>query len=282
MDTITTSPSPCRALQLAELDILKRLVQLCDRYGIPYFALGGTLLGAVRHQGFIPWDDDVDIGIPREEYRRFLAIAREELAAPYAVKTFWEDADYPYYFSRVVNARVEVADRSAIQEKRQYAWIDIFPLDGMPSGRFRRTVQKYRLLYARLLFQYSRFSSLVSVALPNRPLHERLLIRLGRLLPVERWVSPGGALKRLDALLTRYSYAESDYVVNLMGAGKFKEMFPKSVYEDTALYRFEDMTLKGPADYDRVLTQMYGDYLTPPPEAERNKHFTEVVEVAER
>ena len=268
-----------RKLQLTELNILKKAVAVFDEMNIPYVALGGTLLGAVRHGGFIPWDDDIDLGIPREYYDEFIekgkSVFNEESGM--VLKNFKIDSGYKYYFSRITDKSVKVKDGSALIEKEQDAWIDIFPIDGMPKGRIKMKIHKFRLLFARMAFQYSQFSTLVSVNLPDRPWYERLLIKLGKILPVEKMFSVDKSLLRLDKLLHKYPYEKSFYAVNFMGAGKFKEMHERSVYDNRAEYKFEDTEIYGVKDYDKWLRKMYGDYNVLPPEENRNKHFTEVI-----
>ena len=268
-----------RRLQLAELAILKEVKTFFDDNGLRYVALGGTLLGAVRHHGFIPWDDDVDVGLPRPDYERFLALAKEKYpqGGRFVLESFTTDEGYPYYFSRVTDRSVTVTDRSATVEKKQPAWIDVFPLDGMPGG-LKGKIHRIRLLYARMAFQYSRFDELVNVHLPHRPWYERVLIAIGKVIPVQKLFSTRKALLRLDRLLKKYDYETSPYAVNFMGAGKFKEMHERSVYDERAEYVFEDTTVMSVRDADKWLTQMYGDYMTPPKEEERNKHCTAVAE----
>ena len=270
-----------RKLQLTELNILKKVITFCDDNNIPYIIMGGTLLGAVRHRGFIPWDDDIDIAMPREEYERFVCLANNEFSGENGslkFHNFKTDEKYKYYFSRVTDESVKLKDYYAIETKEQNAWIDIFPLDGMPSAKLKRKIHELRLLIARMKFQYSQFSTLVSVNLPGRPWQERLLIKIGTILPVEKMFKTDKALLRLDKLLKKYPYESSDYAVNFMGAGKFKEMHKRSLYDNRTSYSFEYTEVCGVADYDTWLTKMYGDYMTPPPDDEKNKHFTEVTE----
>lgn len=265
------------SLQRAETEILKNVAAYMEENGYRYVALGGTLLGAVRHKGFIPWDDDIDIGLPREDYDRFLEQARKTFDgknSPYELQNAAFTDGYIYYFSRVIDRSVRLTDRSATVEKEQFAWIDIFPLDGMPGG-VKGKIHKFRLLKARMEYQYARFDELVNVNLRHRPWHERLLIGAGKAFRLQKVFRTDKTFRKLDKLLKKYPYASSPYAVNFMGAGKFREMHEKSVYDARATYPFEDMTIKSVKDYDKWLTQMYGDYMTPPAEEDRNKHCTE-------
>ena len=263
-----------RELQLCELEIVRAVVDICRRHGLQLYMMGGTFLGAVRHQGFIPWDDDVDLGLSRTDYETFLQVAPQELPEGYCLRHFETDPDMPYYPAQVVDPAFEILDTSAQVEKTRCAWIDLFPLDGVPAGKLAFALHKYRLMYLRLMLKYSQFSQVVAVNLKHRPFHERVLIALGKHLHLEARLDTHKRMVLIDRCLKKYPYEGARYVVNFMGAYKFREMFPKAIYDETAEYPFEDMTLPAPKDYDAVLTQMYGDYMTPPPAEEQNKHGT--------
>ena len=263
-----------RDLQLCELEIVKDVVKICKEHHIPLYMMGGTFLGAVRHKGFIPWDDDVDLGMKRSDYERFLTLAPEALREGYQLRHFASDPDMPYYPAQVVDPSFEILDVSAQVAKTRSAWIDLFPLDGMPRGKLRCFLHQYHLLYLRMMLKFSQFSQVVATELKHRPLHERVLIALGKHLHLENRMDTGKRMRKIDRCLKKYPFETAAQVVNFMGAYKFREMFPRSVYEEIAEYPFEDMTLTAPRDYDRVNRQLYGDYMTPPPDGERNKHGT--------
>lgn len=263
-----------RELQLCELDILRDVLRIAKKHNLRIFMMGGTFLGAVRHRGFIPWDDDVDLGFSRTDYEIFLKVAPGELRQGYQLRHFASDPDMPYYPAQVVDPSFEILDTSAQVEKIRCAWIDLFPLDGVPEGRVSFFLHKYRLLYLRMMLKYSQFSQVVAVDLAHRPLHERILMALGRRLRLERRLDTGRRMRLIDRQLKKYPYEGAKRVVNFMGAYKFREMFPRTIYDSLSEYPFEDMALPAPSDYDAVLSRMYGDYMTPPPENEQNKHGT--------
>lgn len=251
-----------RKLQLTELNILKEVLKVFDENNIPYFALGGTMLGAVRHHGFIPWDDDIDIGVPREDYDRLHALA---IQFPSYLKycSYQNDSSYPYYFSRIEDNRILVrSDRTEIDELTP-AWIDIFPLDGMPNTVLFRKLHSYGILIARMLFQISRFDLIVNTKRTNRPISEKIIIRLVKMLHAQKWVSCRASFYILDKLLNRFPYSGSDYQINAMGAYKLREMFNKEVFGNGQLYQFEDVQIRGPINYEMYLSQLYGDWRTP-------------------
>ena len=275
-----TEDNTLRKLQLLELDMLKEVLAVCGRHGIPYYALGGTLLGAVRHRGFIPWDDDIDIGIPRPDYERFLSFAEKELPAHLHPVWFERQSgdERPVYACQVRDDRYEVIQHIANEPIRTNLWIDIFPLDGMPDGKIARKIHSFRLLYRRARIQFSMFDRNVHQHRTNRPWYERAAIRFFRATGFGSRSSPFKMMEKMDRALKKYPYGQCGWLVNFMGAWKLKEMFRKSVYGDGADYPFEDLAIRGPADADAVLTQMYGNYMEPvrDPEEQKKHHGMEI------
>ncbi len=259
------------------LDIGKEVYRYLEENHVEYYMLGGTLLGAVRHHGFIPWDDDIDLGIPREQYERFLQEIEEFLPDYMTLRTWQDDSPHHYYFSRIVDTRHVMQRRGSLKRRTEEVWVDIFPLDGMPNNPLIRRWHMLRLLAARAMYHTSTFER-VNLKRPNRPLSERLIIWFVHTTGFGRKADPHRWLAGVDKLLKRYPLTKSEYIVNFMGQYKFKEMFPKTYYGEGKLYPFEDMELMGPVNYDAVLTQLYGDYMTPPKDAEKNAHAAELIQ----
>lgn len=268
-----------KKLQMVELNILKDFVRVCDSNNLKYYILAGTLLGAVRHKGFIPWDDDIDVGMPRADFEKFINIYYQELSEQFSLKTYKLDKNYRSYVPKIVNPDIIVQDSSAIVEQLQSAWIDLFPLDGMPNNFFIRKIHSFRLLAARARLNYSRFSTNVNINKQNRPFYERFLIWMGKLLPVEKIFKIDKEIDRMDKLLRKYPYENSDYAINFMGAYRFNDMFLKKYYGDGRLYSFEDSNVIGPCDFEFVLSQIYGDYRKLPAENCRNVHNIKIVNI---
>ena len=251
-----------RELQLAELDILKSVLMFFEKHDIRYYALGGTMLGAVRHNGFIPWDDDIDIGVPREDYERLAGLA-DRLPQHLKYASFENDREYPYYFARFVDERITVRSTRAEIDELTPAWIDVFPLDGMPNGVILRKLHGMAVLMARMLFQISRFDRIVNVKRSNRPALEKAIIWCTKTFHLQKLAGKERSFRLLDKTLKLFPYADSNFNVNAMGAYKLREMFDKRVFGSGALYAFEDIKIRGPEDYEAYLTQMYGDWRTP-------------------
>ena len=266
-----------KEMQNVELSILKVFLQICNKHNLKYYMLGGTLLGAIRHKGFIPWDDDIDIGMPRPDYDKFLDIVNEELPDDYGIKTFMNSEHFIKYHTRLENHNYEFISTSYKIPQKMFAWIDVFPLDGMPNNPLILEFHKFHLLYLRAKTQLAQFDETLDLSNKKRPFYEKIIIWAGKYLHYGRNQTPLQAMKKLDKALRKYPYEKSKYLVNFMGAYKFKEMFEKVKYGDGTLYDFEELKLYGPNDYDFVLTQMYGNYMVPPKDSDKNRHNTQII-----
>lgn len=272
------STSQLSPVQTHVMDILHVLMNIFKKENIRYYMLGGTMLGAVRHHGFIPWDDDVDIGVLRNDYERFIASCETLLPDYMKLRTYYDDSYHHYYYARIVDTRFHIRRMGSIKERQEELWIDIFPLDGMPSGKISMAIHKGRLLFTRLLYHMSCFDK-VNVKRPGRPLIDRIIIKILMVTHIGATLNSTKLLNRIDKLLKKYPVEDSEYVFNFMGSTHaFREIFTKKVFGVDTKYDFEDIQLVGPKEYDFYLESLYGDYMKLPPENERNVHAEEFVE----
>lgn len=264
------------------LQVLREVLKALDELNIPYYMQGGTMLGAIRHGGFIPWDDDVDLGIPRSDYERLLCQVSQRLPEHLELRTYWDETDHHYYFARIVDTRYQIRRMGSLEHRLENVWVDLFPLDGMPNRALPRQWHKFRLLMTRLKFHLSCFEK-VNIKRPGRPFIERFIIRVAMITHVGSWFNTRKQLDKMDRLLKKYPPERSEYLINFTGqtSYKFNEMFKKEVYGKTTMYPFEDIEMAGPEQYDAYLKSLYGDYMTPPKEADRNAHVSELVPIEE-
>ncbi len=258
-------------VQIIIWDIMNELKKYLEKENMEYYMLGGTLLGAVRHKGFIPWDDDIDIGIPRSQYEKFLNEIESVLPDYLKLYTYKNEESHHYYFSRIVDTRHSLKRTGSLVERNEDVWIDIFPLDGMPNNYIIRKIHMIRLMFARVMYHIACFDK-INLKRPGRPLSERIIIKFVMITGFGKNGNYRKWLEKIDKLLKKYPIEQSNWVINFMGQYKFKEMFPKKLYGNGKFYDFEDSKMFGPENADAILTQMYGDYMTPPKDQDKNAH----------
>ena len=118
-------------LQKCQLEILKEFIRICKDNNLQYYLVGGTCLGAVRHKGFIPWDDDIDVAMPRDDYDKFITL-QDQMKKPYFIQTYKSDKNYIYNFAKVRDSSTTFVENFfACSQMNHGVWIDVFPLDGM-------------------------------------------------------------------------------------------------------------------------------------------------------
>ncbi len=275
--------SELRNIQLEELKILKTFAELCDRHQLTYYISGGTYLGSVRHKGFIPWDDDVDVAMPRRDFLEFLRLAKTELPEEYSINDFRCRKGSMYYVPKIESEAYQLVSRIARKEKVVNLWIDVFPLDGLPENKLLKQLHKAHLLILRGLYKLAYFDELVDYQNKKRPWYENAVISLALKINLSKWISGEKVMGKLDRVLSRYDFYESKEIMNFMGSYKFRSIMNREkIYAEGALYEFEGSCFHGPKDYDTYLKQIYGNYMELPPLEKRNWHQTAVLRKKEK
>lgn len=244
-------------LRRIELDILAHVAGFCDERGIKWFLIGGTLIGAVRHKGFVPWDDDIDIGMLRPDYERFIREYPE--SGVYEIRTA-ERNSYMYPFAKVVDTRTSVVEEG-LTAKNLGVWIDIFPFDGAPAKDYCPSLTKKW----KRIKQY-----ILTRNLPISGKGRRIIRKLGiwatlpcRLLPNNR------AALKLKRIAMQHSVEDSPYIGILVWGYGLREIIPRHAFNGTTPVTFENRTFPAMSGWDLYLSTVYGDYMTPPPPEKR-------------
>ena len=232
--------------------MMKGLHHICVENNITYYIIGGTALGARRHRGFIPWDDDVDIGMPRPDYEKFAQLKQEKF--PDFLELRWyKNTDYsPFQFIKLVDNRTTLIE----DQYRDYVeglYIDIFPLDGVKPNSL---IEKFRRRKIWTLHSMVRVNC--STEKRNNPL-KKLIASLIRKLDLKRLHN------KLENTLKRISYNDCDLTANFLGAWGKREIMEKRLFGTPVLYPFEDTSFYGPEKIDEYLTNLYGNFMTLPP-----------------
>ena len=245
--------------------LLKELLHFhhfCEEHGLRYFLDSGTLLGAVRHKGFIPWDDDIDVAMPRPDYERLRELyPKHNTAGNYVLHDYRRNPACPYPFLKISDENTLMLVPGKDDIFPMGLFIDIFPLDGMPeTGRAMRRHAK-RIKFLRNL---SVLSALHTGIKGRSPL-KAFLVWLFKRLP--HGSSPGYWNGRIERMALKYPLKGSRYVGDAVfgDTNANCQAVRAEVYEHPMPVEFEGHQLWGMEDYDQYLTVCYGDYMTPPP-----------------
>lgn len=251
---------------------LQKFISLCEEHGLTYYCVGGTAIGAVRHQGLIPWDDDIDVAMPRPDYDRFLKLCRNTDLGDYELATP-DRKGYPCHFAKLCDKR------TTLIEKRDVPcvyglYIDVFPIDGTAPDM---TEAK------RLLGRYKQWSNKLDAALTRHTLRQylamaakpkewgRMAVQTAAILlgreTVRRFI-----IGRLDRMARRYDYSSATLVANYDGAYREREIFPKAWTDTLCDKPFGHLTVKLPGNYDAYLKNIYTNYMEFPPVEQRVCH----------
>ena len=257
----------CSSIEIKKklINILDEFILLCKKNNLKYSLLGGSLLGAIRHQGIIPWDDDIDVGMPRSDYNKFINIANKSLKKKYKITSIYNDDSFCYPFTKLYDTEttlIEFKDYPYING----IYIDIFPLDGIPKDlNIRRkiipSIQKRR--DAAGFLAKAEFS--INYKLKHFPAF--LLYHL-------LYKNSHSALKECEELAQKYEINKEHDIINHYGAWGEKEISDYSWFFPLKEYIFEGRKVWGPNNYDAYLKKMYGDYMTPPPMDKRKSHHS--------
>ena len=244
------------------LDIAREFDKVCTTKGIPYYMLGGTMLGAIRHKGFIPWDDDMDFGVPIEFFPHLIESLRKELPKELRCCTHDNCPSIFYPFIKIENCETIIDDKQIPLPVKDKIGInvDVFPL--VLCNKNDKEITRLR-----------KISKICGIIHTDSRRHGKLVNLAKRIL---RIISPLSKDFLYNQVKKRILHLESGpYLANIMGRWKFKEIIPYEWYGNNKKYKFEGLELSGIQEYDLYLRNLYGDYMQLPPKNEQiSNHAT--------
>lgn len=261
------SPEELRRMQLIQLELLEEVDRICTKHHIRYSVEGGTLLGAVRHQGFIPWDDDVDIAMVRSEYRKFCRVCETELdREKYFFQTHDTDPGYRWGYAKVLKKGTWfVRCGQEHMKMKRGVYVEIFPMDGIPENPLEKIIFNFLRICCRKIM----WSEVGKVSC-NTWIMRKWFGILNK-IPVDK------AFGVLHFLAKKYDERKAEYVTCLSFQDCFvkgEPGFKREFYLDTKRMLFEGKEICVPKKEKELLVVLYGkNYMTPPPVSERVSHI---------
>lgn len=248
------------------LEMFSFLHTVCVENNIRYYALGGTMLGAARHQGFIPWDDDVDVGMPRNDYDQFISIVTNLKDSRYVIESADStDDNYCYAFAKLYDTQTTL-----IENKNQVVvrgvFIDIFPLDG-----YGETLQEAKIQYKKVMHYDQLLMIKRMKAGEAKSAVKNVIVSAIHSLPFKS-LTLAVLRRKVDHTCRKMSFDNCKYIGNPLGAWRWKEIMERRIMGTPRLYKFEDIEIFGSEFYDDYLKTLYGDWTQLPPAEKRKSH----------
>lgn len=253
-------------------EILSAFAEYCDEHGLRYYLCGGTLLGAVRHKDFIPWDDDVDVIMPRPDYIRLQHLLNQQcITAYYQLKCF-EKGNAIHPFGKIIDTRTMVHTKCSNSE--QSLWIDIFPMDGVPEE------QKECDAILKKAYRWKIMRGRSTAKIGTGTTGWKAIFKIPFLI-VPHVVGWKSYTYRLDTLAKQYDFDECDYVAGITWSNGPCERMKKEDFLPYDDKEFHGRMFHAPACWDFYLKGMYGDYMKLPPKNKRYAHMMEAYWIGE-
>lgn len=267
MKYVSLTQEDKRKIQLLELDILKEVDKICRRNNIHYSMGYGSLIGTVRHDGFIPWDDDIDICLLRKDYIKFKNKCKKELGSRFFYQSNDTDPEYFLLYDKIrLNDTLFKESHLSSYNIHHGVYIDIFPIDYLPENRVKQVFQYVCFHFFRtgLMSKY-----LVLKAREGKKKYIAAVLKLFYCLFPLSFL-----YKKANKIATWYDNSSHNRIMNFLTPYRLREIFSAKLYEEFTDHKFEDMTVAMVKDYDLFLKQIYGDYMKLPPPEKRNTRHT--------
>jgi lipopolysaccharide cholinephosphotransferase len=262
-------------LKKIELEIFKQFIYICEKEKLKYYILAGTLIGAIRHKGFIPWDDDIDVCMPRCDYEIFLNVAQKYLPSNYFLQTFQTEPNWPANCAKLRDSTTTFIEKCFQRfDINHGVFIDIFPLDFYPTNFWKKLYLNLKNKFLLIRIKKDYFNGEWTKEYTYKNIIRKVIFPLTKMLYPH--------LK--DAVIAREqtikAVKSSKFYRNWDGGWGKKEIWEENYFQEGVDINFEGITVKAPKQYDKVLRHVYGNYMElPPKEKQILKHETKVIDL---
>lgn len=259
------TPETLRKLQLKELDTLVYFKEFCDKNNLLFYLCGGCCIGSLRTGGFIPWDDDIDILMPRDDYEKLYKLWDNDKQERFKLLRTDEKIFTGNIFTTIVDTETTCVKANQAHLDIPFGiMMDIFPIDGCPKGKFKRTMQKLNaMIYSLFLAQIV-------------PENHGGIMALGSKFLLSIVKSPKAREKKwrnAERRMSKYKISDCEYITELCeGVHSMQPEYPKEWFASAVYREFEGLQMPIPVGYDPYLKKAFGDYMTPPPEDKQKPH----------
>ena len=259
------SQEELKRIQQIQMEIMDEIHRLCQKHDLTYYLIAGSMLGVVRHGGFIPWDVDIDIGMPRKDYQLFKEVCARELHENFTYLDYTVVKDYsrPHALISRKNTRLEMKyDHQNNTADNFGIYLDIFPLDNAPNDPDAQKKQADRLWRLRRFKEHRRPYSYARSRFKHAA-HMTFSF-------LTSWIPMELINEHQQKLMRQYEDQKTDYLCSMASGYPYKKQcMPREIYGTPTLYQFEDRQYYGPEKSLEYLTRLYGDYMKLPPEEKR-------------
>lgn len=269
------TPETLRKLQLKELDTLVYFKEFCDKNNLLFYLCGGCCIGSLRTGGFIPWDDDIDILMPRDDYEKLYKLWDNDKHERFKLLRTDEKIFTGNIFTTIVDTETTCVKANQAHLDIPFGiMMDIFPIDGCPKGKFKRTMQKLNaMIYSLFLAQIV-------------PENHGGIMALGSKFLLSIVKSPKAREKKwrnAERRMSKYKISDCEYITELCeGVHSMQPEYPKEWFASAVYREFEGLQMPIPVGYDPYLKKAFGDYMTPPPEDKQKPHHDMILVDTER
>ncbi|WP_405322055.1 phosphorylcholine transferase LicD [Methanobrevibacter thaueri] len=261
-------------LQELELMILKDFIKICEENDLTYYMYAGSLLGAIRHNGFIPWDDDLDVIMFRDDFERFKKIFIASNNDKYELLCNETNEDYFHLLAKLMLKGTKFEEPWVSQVDFHIGInMDIFVLDDLAEEGFKRNYQ------LKKSFWYNKLMIMSKIKLDNLPIVTKVITHAGyHILNLFR-INPSTLNRKCLNFLKKYKNPNATHVFDISAtAEEYPQIFRKEDFKSVTRVKFEDIEVNAPVNYDYILKSLYGDYMQLPPEEDRYNHITETLD----